>query len=276
MSFSIETMLTYSQAKTTTTTKRNKMGAVGVTPDGRRFHYAYANGTLTVGDLVMTAPIEKLAIASNDPGMDTQDITSTWRTIRLSATASTEVAGTVVAKDEYADGWLLVENSTMSGVAGQLVRIKSNTLASDTSSTGTAYFTDVTFADDDSLLGGLDTDGTVQLIPNEYYKVVTYSPVTTLVGKILGVAPVSVTTGCYFWLQTWGACVARVQDTAILGEMLVPNELTTGATGGFAPVDGSTGTTSSLVQMWRGILGYQLGASSGSGDYHLIFLTISP
>jgi hypothetical protein len=208
--------------------------------------------------------------------MDTQDITSTWRTIRLSATASTEAAGTVVGKDEYADGYLVVENSTMSGVAGQIVKIKSNTLASDTSSTGTYYYTDVTFNDDDSLLGGLDTDGTIQLIHNEYYKVVPYSVATTLVGKILGVAPVAVSSGSYFWLQTWGQCVARVQDVSVLGEMLVPNELTTGATGTFAPLDGATGTTSSVVSLMKGMLGYQLGASSGSGDYGLIFLTISP
>lgn len=279
MGFLNETPLSLSEVKTTTTTKRCSLGTRGVTSDGRVFHYALAGGALVIGDLVQTAPAGKLNLAGNQPGMDTQDITSTWTKIRITATGSTWTEPCLA--DEYADGYLVVEASTQALTAGQVVRIKSNTVANDSvaaASTGSGlYYTDVTFNDDDRLIKGLDTDATIQLISNEYYKVVQFAAVTTMVGKLLGVPLCAVASGSYFWLQTWGVAVVRTQDTTILGNVLVVNELTTGATGTVAPMDGTTGTTSSIASLaLGGIVGYQLGASPGSGDYGLMFLTISP
>lgn len=276
MGFLTETPLTLSQVKTTSSVKYCPLGTRGVTADGRVYYYALNGATaLLVGDLVQSAPVDKLAIASNDPGIDTQDVTSTWRSLRVSATGSTWIAPAVI-KDEYQDGFIVVENSTMTNVPGQMVRIKSNTQANDTSSTGAEYYTELTFAEDDGFKGGADTDVTIQVIRNPYYAVVPYAAVATFVGKPLGIPMCAIPASYYFWLQTWGAAVVRNQGTSVLGAILSPSRISTGTTGTVEPMESATNTTGSIKKLMGGIVGFQLGASPGDGDYGLIFLTICP
>jgi hypothetical protein len=275
MGFLANTPLTLSQVKTTSTVKYCPLGTRGVTEDGRVFYYALNGSTaLLIGDLVQSAPVDKLAIASNDPGIDTQDVTSTWRSLRVSATGSTWIAPAVI-KDEYQDGFIVVENSTMTGVPGQMVRIAFNTQANDTSTTGAEYYTNLVFAEDDVFKGGADTDVTLQIIRNPYYAVVPYAAVATLVGKPLGVPMVAIPASNYFWLQTWGAAVCRQQDTSLLGQALTPSRISTGTTGTVSKIL-STSLADAFTQLPAGIVGFQLGAAPGDGDYGLIFLTICP
>lgn len=103
-----------------------------------------------------------------------------------------------IAKDTYAEGYLNVVTK------GHMYRIKSND-AVDSAGTGTFHLYD-------PLVDTEDITAEYSIAQNPYLAV---EQCTTGAASIcVGVAPITVTTGDYFWLQTWGPANAKCGEAA--------------------------------------------------------------
>ena len=274
MSFASFVTLDSKDVKTTYSTSQGRhLGDRGMTGDGRSFAWALAGEALTTGIPITPAALGGLgttAFTNINTTIDTWEPSSTSRTISLSTTWSTWGA----IANEYADGWLVVEESTHAYARGQMVRVKSNT-AGSTSTTDSPLHTVITFADDDYLKAGVNTGATIQVVPNEYFDVIENDGGASTTMPIVGVAVCEVADNAYFWAQTWGPCVVQQEGTAVLGELLVQS---TDGLQGLAPLSLSTAATdvANYKVVVRPQIGWVLGPSSGDTDMGLVFLTIRP
>ena len=274
MSFIQYVELDNKDVKTTFTSKLGRaLGTMGATKDGRRFAWALAGEALTTGIPITPAALGGLgttAFTNINTTIDTWEPSSTSRSIVLSTTWSTWGA----IKDEYADGWLVVEESTHAYARGQSVRVKGNT-AGSTSTTDSPLHTVITFADDDYLKAGVNTGATIQVVPNEYFDVIENDGGASTTMPIVGVAICEVADNAYFWAQTWGPCAVQNEGTLVLGENAYQS---TDALQGLAPLSLSTAATdvANYKVVVRPAIGWCLGPSSGDTDMGLVFLTIRP
>jgi hypothetical protein len=287
--FSTVVELTPKMVKTTTSGIKHKLGTRGVTADGRVYRYSYSGAALTVGVPVQTKALYLLDqdTAYTAPINDTETISTTWR----SFTVETETATGEITANEYKDGYVRVASSTVSGTAGQLIRIKSNT-ASATSSTDSLGSTmTVTFADDDEPAVSIDTGAVTTLHHNPYYGVIANAGgAAPLPGITVGVPNVAVSSGYYFWAQTWGACAVLQDLTLVTGGLAVQS---TSTSDGISLVGVRTSTNSTFlsagdtdadagigfinaVAATRPTIGWVMSSPGTDDKYALIFLTISP
>jgi len=145
----------------------------------RVFRYAKAAGTCGAGDIAESMPaIELLTTPGTTPAGGKQVI--------MTATAA-------IAANSFADGVVIVGSGAATNM-GHMYKIKSH---SAISSAGTGALTlydpiKIAIAATDKL--------TVQ--QNMYAACVECT--TAAAAVVVGVAPIAVTTGDYFWLQTWG------------------------------------------------------------------------
>ena len=97
----------WGQEKETTTTRReHPLGAVGMTPDGRCFRWAFSGEAIGAGQLVM----QKGAVANHDMDLATAtagSVGDTSITVTLGATAAT--------LNQYEDGALYTNDGTGEG-----------------------------------------------------------------------------------------------------------------------------------------------------------------
>jgi hypothetical protein len=110
--------------------------------------------------------------------------------IYVNALTTAQTAGT------FNDGYISVFDATTTGKSWTF-KIKYN---SALATTGTTSYIDIY----DELPTALTTSDQVCFIAPKYKKVTISA--TTAVGAALGVAPINVTSGYYFWLQTGGPC----------------------------------------------------------------------
>lgn len=144
----------------------------------------------------------------------------------------TITAGTAAAAGDYAEGYINISSTGLAG-GGVMYKIKNNS-AWATASTGTITLYDA--------IPGSVGAGPVNLVPCLFNGVKVGS---AALGLPLGVTPCSVTTGNYFWLQTWGP--ASVYHSAAtpaaagiaMGTLGGAAAIATGTLGstGYAPVD---------------------------------------
>ena len=218
----------------TSTIQLAQLGSRKVVGD-RVFRYAKAGLALKPGDTTEYGG----EILSSIPIAPSVTQAAGLRTITLTA-------ATTIAKNTYAEGYLVCEMGATCSNRGMVYRIKSNAV-------GSAGVTCV-FSLYDPLIYALQTTGTWSVHQNIYMNVgsgkVTQAP--------LGVSPVYATTNDYFWLQTWGP--ATVIGTAAKGDGLV-NSVSGKATI-IAASDAQIGT---VIQT--------LAAATNNG---LVFLTIAP
>ena len=267
------------------------LGTRGFTNDGRVFRWTLNAATaLTLGVPVQSAALEVLDKDTEyTAGVnDTEDISTTWRQIKL----DTEAATKSIAADEYADGWLRIANSTVYAAGeGQLIRIKSHD-ASATSSTDAAGSTmTVVFADDDVVLSGIDTGAIITVHHSPYWQVIACAGGASPTGYVVGVPVRPVSASYYFWAQTWGPC-AVLQDgaTARTAEELV---VSTSTADSLSPVGVRTSTNSTFigggdtdadagiglinaVAAVRQKIGFTMGSPGTDAYFEMVFLTISP
>ncbi len=104
---------------------------------------------------------------------------------------------TAQSANVFEDGWASIHDD--SAVACFLYLIKSNSAlaTSGTSSYITLY---------DGIHIALTTSDQIELLANPYKAVIATPSATTLTGGLIGVPPIAITSGYYFWLQTWGPC----------------------------------------------------------------------
>ena len=196
--------------KATTTTKRDHpLGAVGMTPDGRCFRWAFAGEAIGAGQLVM----QKGAVANHDMDLATAAaaaVGATTITVTLGATAATE--------DQYEDGAIYINDGAGEG---HLYAIRSHPAADASASLVVTLHETVR----EALTTGTSLSG---LIENDYKDVEIYDA-DDIDGPALGVAPTEVANDEYFWLQTSGRAAVLIQGTVVNGDAVEASQTTDGA-----------------------------------------------
>lgn len=118
------------------------------------------------------------------------------------------------------------------------------------------------------------TTSTISLIPNPYMNVII-APAATLTGPIVGVAVYPITATQFGWIQTWGPCAVKHNDTSALGNSVV------GVATSCGRVEGANGAASAATTTFLGnllkspIIGYNMFVGV-QGEWRPVFLTISP
>ena len=196
--------------KATTTTKReHPLGAVGMTPDGRCFRWAFAGEAIGAGQLVM----QKGAVANHDMDLATAAaaaVGATTITVTLGATAASE--------DQYEDGAIYINDGAGEG---HLYAIRSHPAADASASLVVTLHETVR----EALTTGTSLSG---LIENDYKDVEIYDA-DDIDGPALGVAPAEVANDEYFWLQTSGRAAVLIQGTVVNGDAVEASQTTDGA-----------------------------------------------
>lgn len=171
-------------------TKKHRLGDVLRVGD-RTFVYAQASEALTAGKLTTA-----VAVTFTE---DTVTVAHPVGTTEVTITASA-----AIAKDELADGYLIVDEGTG---AGDCYRIKSNA-AIGNGSTGTVTLYD-------GLVTAWSTSDTDITLYGSPWRVQESN--TGQDELPTGVPLIDVTDEYYFWLQTWGPCGVLVDATGTFG-----------------------------------------------------------
>lgn len=188
----------------------------------RVFYYAKAGAALVPGKIVC-APLAVTTAMGATCAVDTG---------ALGKKSITITAGTDIAANVLADGYISVCSSGLAG-GGILLKIKNH---ASFGSGGTACVVNLYDGVPVSTLAA----GPVNVIKNQYDSVIIGSQA---VGMPVGVAPTTVTSGNYFWAQTWGMAgmlhqaatpVAAVLHMGTLGEALCTFDVS--SNGGIAGV----------------------------------------
>jgi len=200
----------WGQEKETTTTRReHPLGAVGMTPDGRCFRWAFSGEAIGAGQLVM----QKGAVANHDMDLATAtagSVGDTSITVTLGATAAT--------LNQYEDGALYTNDGTGEG---HLYVIRSNPAADASAS--------LVLTLHEKIREATSTSDTLNgLIENDYKDVEIYDA-DDIDGPALGVAPTEIANDTYFWLQTSGRAAVLIQGTVVLGDAVEASQTTDGA-----------------------------------------------
>ena len=200
----------WGQEKETTTTRReHPLGAVGMTPDGRCFRWAFSGEAIGAGQLVM----QKGAVANHDMDLATAtagSVGDTSITVTLGATAAT--------LNQYEDGALYTNDGTGEG---HLYVIRSNPAADASAS--------LVLTLHEKIREATSTSDTLNgLIENDYKDVEIYDA-DDIDGPALGVAPTEIADNTYFWLQTSGRAAVLIQGTVVNGDAVEASQTTDGA-----------------------------------------------
>ena len=205
----------------------------------RVFRYALANGAAGAGDVCESVPASLLAATAGTASP---------------AGGKTFVfyGATAVAKGVYDEGYLHCGSGTAANL-GYMYRVKHQPVCSSAGNTTLELY--------DPLKKVVNVTDEWSLHANIYGGVVENTDGTELV---VGVAPVLVASGEYFWLQTWGPCAIKGSASANAGIALSP-----GATG--EAYDTVIGTTASS----KAIIGQSMQVLTAS-EYGMAFITIAP
>ena len=147
----------------------------------RVFRYALAGGTVGAG-LIAARP------AVDSKHMKVLPLTNAITGVK----AITLTLTTSAAANYFADGYLHVASGT-AAEQGYMYKIKTHASIGDA---GTGVFTLY-----DPIKFAVASAALVSVFPSPYSKVVA---VTDQTGPAVGIAPIAVVSGDYFWLQTWG------------------------------------------------------------------------
>lgn len=189
----------------------------------RVFYYAKMGAANVSAGKVVCAPLAVTTAMGATVAVDTAALGKRTLTI---------TAGTDIAANALADGYVSVCSSGLAG-GGILMRIRSH---ASFGSGGTACVLNLY----DGVPVSTVAAGPANVVPNQYNGVIVGSQA---VGMPVGVTPVNVTSGNYFWAQTWGMAgvchqaatpVAAVLHMGTLGEVACTFDATTN--GGTAAV----------------------------------------
>lgn len=207
----------------------------------RVFRYALASGAAGAGDLCETKATA-------------EDSMTAGGTSPAGGKVFTYYAGTLArAANFFAEGYIACQSGTSANL-GQFYRIKSHGAIATTASGALNLY------DELQLVENVTDEWTI--IQNPYKSVIEC---TTGAASIpVGVAPVSVTSGDYFWMQTWGPAMVKAGGFA-KGEAVIADA--TGQVKAQA-ISSAGGNLFSVVGQ-----GMQIGTASENG---LVFLTIAP
>jgi hypothetical protein len=235
----------------TSTTQKTRLGARLAVGD-RVYRYAVlgASANVTAGDvLCATQPT-----ASHQSGLATVAAATTG------ASTLTLTLGVAAVVNAYADGYVSIASAALAG-GGTIYKIKSNAVCS---SAGAAAF--VLY---DPIPGSIGA-GPISLLPSEYKNVFVGSAALDIP---VGVAPVAVTTGEYFWLQTWGPASAKHE-----GNTPAAAGLTLGTLGGVVAFSlGETlGATGYALTGNKILIGKNIHLAATATQCNPVYLMVTP
>lgn len=179
----------------TETVPQHQLGAIGVTPDGRKFRYALVgSGSALVAGNLLQSSAEDTASQNLAPA-----------SAAAVGAFSVDVASATVTANQFANGYMVI---TQTAGNGRIYRIKSHPA-------GTAAT--VTFQLYDPIETALVVATTnLDLVANPFSGVIQWPASET--GAPVGVAFVAAAVSTYTWIQTGGACAVLAQGTVSVGE----------------------------------------------------------
>ena len=205
MAFPTTIYLSYGQEKVETSEQKQKLGTRAQTPDGRVFYYAKnSSAAITTAGKIVDGVA---AVAAHD-----MDVPATAATAVGSTTISLEVPTTDLTKNQYADGYLCINDGPGQG---EVYRIKSHP-AHDASADATCVFT---IDEPDGIRTALTTASLFGIIYNPYTNVKIIDGDGTMTTGPLGVTTIPVTASYYCWIQSAGiASVLSGAAVAVVGD----------------------------------------------------------
>jgi len=162
--------------------------------DGRRFRYSLSAAGITIGNVCSSQYSDGLLTEQDS----TTTVSATAGNDYFSLTGSGSQFSTTA--NFYAGGYIVFTDGTG---AGQCYRIKSHTTASSDKITFNLY---------DALVTAPVAATGVMIVGNPYGAVLTNdstSPGATTDSWVVGVNPIAITSGYYFWLQTRGVAAVH-------------------------------------------------------------------
>lgn len=160
------------------------------TPLGRVFKYAKAGAAITPGKLLATAALSGAATTLQTACSVSVAAAALDKRIYLT------IVTTAQAADLFAGGIAVINDVSITPDEFYTIPIVGN---SALATTGTTGYIDLLYG----VPVALTTSDKVDLSVNPWYNVIE-QPVTTHTGSPAGVAPINITSGYYFWCQTWG------------------------------------------------------------------------
>ncbi len=178
-------------------------------PDGRRFRHVKMSATAGVVGLMYTAPAgtPDHGSVAGSALVITNAVSVGDKTIVLTTGGTS-----VVAKNEYQDGYLTVETGTG---AGHTYRVESNVAAS------LAVTCTFTLADPIAATVNAGT-AVASLINSPYKNILLTATGSARVGTYAGILPIAASANFYTWAQTKGPAAWLVSATVgVIGEPLI-------------------------------------------------------
>ena len=261
-------LITDGEARTQYSTQRNiPLGTRAFTRDGRVFRWANAGGGITVGRLCQArAPgswSDQMVFAAATYAIGTSQVVVC---VACGSTAAKSSDGTT---DYFKEGYLFVNDGTGEG---QYVPIEYQ--GGWTTATTAGHYSTVHFADEAKLTIAVTSASECGFLLNTYKRVVMQPKSVTSIP--VGIAPLTVTSGKYFWLQTWGPAAYFAAGTLIAGRAAIPAVGTD--TGAVAIITSETAATKSSdigkTRIQDPCIGtvMEVGAD---GEHGMMFLTIA-
>ena len=208
MAFPNSIFLSYGQEKVETEEKKQKLGTRAQTPDGRVFYYA-RNGSaaITTAGMIVDAAAA-FAIAAHDMAVPANANAAGVTAV------SVEVPTTDLTKNQYADGYLILNDGPGEG---EVYRIKSHP-AHDASDDNTVI---ITIDEPDGLRTATTTSSLFGIFVNPYSAVKVIDGDGIMETGALGVTTIPMTANYYGWIQTAGiGSVAVGAAVGVVGDGL--------------------------------------------------------
>ena len=222
------------------TTQLERIGALRVLDDGRKFRYCRSGAAVTIAKAVEASGI-------TEANLTAQSLPS----IAIGAYTFTYTPGGAVtyAENFFQNGYLQVSEGT--GV-GQNLSIEGN--AAEVAGT----VLPITLREPPYVaIDTADAKGT--LIANEYSYAITAATITN---PVIGLQQVAAgAANVYSWVQTGGVAVALITGTPAIGSYLIANA-----------TDGSLGVSSMAATSFH--VGYVASIAGATGKYYPVVLTI--
>lgn len=197
--------------KAVTTTKRHTLGHIGVDGGGRFYRYAFSGEAIGAGQIIM----QKIGQANNDA-----DLALSVAAAIGDLTVTVTLGATAVTLDQYADGYLYVNDVVGEGHA---YRIKGHPAAALSANVV------ITLYDGEGISEALNTTTTQVGLMENAYKDVEIWDADDIDGSCLGVAVSEVADNRYFWAGVSGDFPTLIQGTVTIGEAVMPSNGTDGA-----------------------------------------------
>ena len=236
----------YGDEKVTGTTQLHPYGTRMVLPDNRVYYYGQTDGAQTAG-AICQSPV---GVANHDMDLATNTASSGDKSVTVT------VGGTAVTANQYADGYLYVNDGTGEG---HIYKIRQHDAISSSGSGA------INLYDGDAIATGFVAATIAGLAKNPYKDFIVYP--TTSTGHAVGVAATDFDDDDFGWLQTWGPAAVLCDVAFVIGNH---GRVSDGTAGSGEPLDRDASNENDEV------IGVASVIAPVTTDYGFVNLTINP